>query len=333
MTSNERTKEDSSKEQYLKIANRHLNEFQSLNNVSHIDWDSYLSFLDEKQSTISIATWRLFKASNVYMLEELGEFFYADKLKQFPNTVALRKTTATSAKKQKSIPVAKDMEILKDLLARSKKEGGRGWYRVLMAFYITIRKTGMRPSEIKTASFINTHSGLIGHTLILRIKNGKATNQRSFGQFRHISLDKLSEKDILYIKFAIETANNKKCPLTGEIFDEEYFYERLRKRFQYVVKKLFPNAKKNISLYSCRHQLIADLKHNGYALNEISAVVGHGNDLTATEHYGRKKYGATTAGLPVPSSIEVQKIRLLYDSKSQKQANYKDLKNEQARSK
>ena len=83
--------------------------------------------------------------------------------------------------------------------------------------------------------------------------------------------------------------------------------------------KLFPKKTK-ITLYSCRHQCIADLKHNGYQLSEIAAIVGHGNDATATEHYGKKRYGRKRGGLPQPNPNDVAKIKQVLAVKVQKWA-------------
>ena len=100
----------------------------------------------------------------------------------------------------------------------------------------------------------------------------------------------------------------------GQEIDFSTFYENVRKRLYNIVIRLFPRSKKHVTLYSARHQLIADLKASGYALSDIACIVGHGNDVTASEHYGKKRVGLHKQNLPKANPPDLDKIRKVYKS-------------------
>lgn len=79
-----------------------------------------------------------------------------------------------------------------------------------------------------------------------------------------------------------------------------------------TVKKLLPRTQSDIMMYSARHQLIANLKYAGLSRAEIACIVGHGNDITATEHYGKKRCGTQSAGLPIHNKADISKIRMRF---------------------
>jgi hypothetical protein len=65
--------------------------------------------------------------------------------------------------------------------------------------------------------------------------------------------------------------------------------QQMNIRLASIRKKL--GIREKITLYSARHQFIADAKASGLTLYEIAALVGHASIRTASEHYGKKKVG------------------------------------------
>lgn len=103
------------------------------------------------------------------------------------------------------------------------------------------------------------------------------------------------------------------------------FYYKLSRKFGRIIKSLYPTKKQLITMYSCRHQCIANMKNGGYKAVEIAVIVGHGNDVTATEHYGKKKVGHNFR-LPIPNRLGIDKIKQFSEKRLAKFNNLKTIK-------
>ncbi len=178
-----------------------------------------------------------------------------------------------------------------------------GYSKQLLALTEATYIAGLRPIEWQSAIVILNAEQLDEHTLTdfdfnysggypsLLVENAKATNGRSFGRFRCIDLSEVSEQGITFIKIACFYAH--KMPLedgkdTADVFWEKY-YDKLRFSLYRVVQKILGKKGEGISLYTFRHQCIANLKAIR-SPEELAVMVGHGNDITATEHYGKQRY-------------------------------------------
>ena len=65
---------------------------------------------------------------------------------------------------------------------------------------------------------------------------------------------------------------------------------------------------KGISLYTSRHQFVADAKRAGRSKMEVASLMGHSSDETATIHYGRRIQGRGES-VPLPDPEEVARVR------------------------
>ena len=117
------------------------------------------------------------------------------------------------------------------------------------------------------------------------------------------------------IKEALSLATEPKNSF-GVNIDWEDYYAGVAGRLYSITKRLFPRNKKRPSLYSCRHQLIANLKSAGYSLVDIACISGHLTDATASEHYGKKKFGNQSASLPDANPEDLGKIKKMFGSKA-----------------
>lgn len=259
------------------------------------------------------ATWRQVKASvmhyaKIHKLNELLQHLEPMEVEDGSASIPDR----TSAMKKKSVTLGERDLINEVIIKKVRAPQPNYWYKPLFAFFNAGLAIGLRPCEWQSALWHdNPISGVDLTPPILRVKNAKSTNGRSFDQYRYIGLSRLSEKQILYVKIALTFAHNP-TTIDGNEIPWEVFYKRMRSRLLTITTNLFPRAKRNISLYSTRHQLIADLKASGISLPEIALIVGHGNDLTASEHYGKKNCGKANGHLPKANLADIDKVKTLF---------------------
>ncbi|OZB97530.1 hypothetical protein BBP29_16935 [Alteromonas macleodii] len=281
--------------------------------------------LSEK-SQISTSTWRKKKAALVWYLEKNNVQHLADSLLAISSEGAIKKPNKTSACKKKHLTKKEEDTIRQEL--ETLHDVGDFWGLQLLPITELILTTGLRPIEMKAAKlYINQqelHSEIqehLGHYSgsypVLKIRNAKNTNGRSFGEFRFVDLSEVSQRSILAIRLALLHVNKARTTENDSVSFEDY-YEVLRKAFSRLVNRLFSDKRKKISLYTYRHQCIANLKSAKTPLSHIAAIVGHGNDLTASEHYGKGRFGRGDAGLVKANTIDVGKVKLLFDKKVNK---------------
>ncbi|WP_018984015.1 site-specific integrase [Salinimonas chungwhensis] len=288
--------------------------------------DELLNQLLVEKPSISKATWFKKKASLLYYFEQLNRLDLKEQLQGISPDGSLTKTDRTSGQKKKSLTEVEESSIREELETMAKDFSS--WGKHLLAFTECILLTGMRPIELNSAAVYENveefrragydPKAYSGSWPMLHVHNGKQTNGRSFGEKRHLDLSYLNKKQLLFIKIALIYAHDLKTP-NGHSVDYTKFYNALRQAFARVINKLFNGRSRHISLYTYRHQCIADMKSdNSYSLQQIAAIVGHGNDLTATEHYGRKRSGRSRGEKVKANEVDVSKVRPLMASKLSK---------------
>lgn len=268
-----------------------------INANEEIDVRQFVIWLHEKKSTISKNTWRQYKSSVVYYLENHQDYEASTEaleyLKEKTSIGALTKTNKTSSLKLKKISF-QDWEKLDNFLKTKNKK----WYEQLRYWLRSSILTGLRPVEWKNAVMIN-HKGQPA----LRITNAKQTNGRSHGETRTLLLTNLKPEDITKIKTHL---NNIRTFVGMDEYD--YFYKGCSVALYKACRECWPKRKKHITLYSTRHQFSANAKSSGFNTLEVAAMMGHAVDITATIHYGRKLAGNESLGI-TPIEEEVLKIK------------------------
>lgn len=243
----------------------------------------------------SRSTWRAYRAALVYFMEKNGPIEAVSVLGQSDTSPCKAKGEHTSAKKMKSFSVKHLTKIVKVL------GEGQGKNDLLLGLWVTVnRLVGLRPIEWETAVITDK---------VLVVQNAKSTNGRSHGETRHLLLSGLSQQDREALYLFVETLR--------KTVDEYGDFKKVQKacscRLWKVTRRLWPNRSTYPTLYSTRHQFSADLKKQGRPCEEIAALFGHATDKTASEHYGRGKYGESRGGSVVPPSEEVERVRRLVD--------------------
>jgi len=237
----------------------------------------------------SKSTIRKQKASLHYYFKENEFNVLKDMIEKIILTAPEKKQEKrTSAKKYKCLP---ESEYLK-LTAKINRTNGK-YDQMILAWIEATRIVGIRPKEwIQTKLIQKEHEGKVYK--ILKVMNAKNTNGRTFGKFRHIILQDLSDQEFFNITTMItfvESIQIEKGGLKEARKAWDKFYHSCRRRLSYLDQKSRPNAKKSITLYSARHQFAADLKANEIDDYEKAALMGHGSIITIDSSYGKKHQG------------------------------------------
>lgn len=253
----------------------------------NITW--FIGWLVSGVNRISKSSWRKYKAAVLTTVEEQVSHF-SSAVNPYPYVVAMEFLKSfdhpgedadmpkrTARLKQKKISLH-DLEKIKMYCDARKLESFRLTYEWLIAGVWL----GLRPSEWRTATYVEGEDGIS----YLKVKNGKNTNGRSHGEYRHIMLVDFSVDEINLIKRLVAKFSSLK---TKEEFARIYATTRLK--LIETNKALWPNRKQNITLYSARHQFSANAKASGVSLKELAALMGHAVDDTALAMYARRIQG------------------------------------------
>jgi len=263
--------------------------------------------------TKSYSWLRTIKASLVMHYKKQSMFAEAEKINSLSSAECKRSDLQTSAKKKKNISEKKLVKLDAFFEERIKTSSDT----LLSPAYAFMKATlhcGLRPSEWQSARLVESTESLLkatdglglysGKFPAMTVINGKATNGRSFGKYRILDLSDFTDKQRMFVNLAIYYASG----VNKADFDWDSFYNNVRVTINRVISTNFPSLK-GLSLYTFRHQCIANLKHAGYSLEEIAVIVGHGTDLTASQHYAKKRYGHTTQNLVKPNHSDIPRIK------------------------
>lgn len=256
----------------------------------------FVGWLCAYKNILSYASWKLYKASVVYFIEENypDELEILEKLKEVTPDNKVKKTLQSSNKKMKKFPV-NDFIAIVSFLEKSNYKNNIELKNWLYAGVLT----GLRPVEWGEAKLSEDFSKLI-------VKNAKNTNGRSHGDFRTIHLEYLSDIEKKYIQEQVKNANYYK-----ELGQYDKFQKSCGDLLRTVSKKLYPKRKQHPCLYSLRHQFAADAKASGLSREEIAALMGHAVDDTATNHYAKKQMGKSFTRVKADPE-EVLRIKKVY---------------------
>lgn len=275
---------------------------------------AFIDFLILKTKNKTTANWRLLKAGCVYYFAQAGQVALSREIEKITSnhTHAKSLLRQTSSTKKKSVSESEKNAINQFLKSSANSESPSYYDRITVSMFNAILAVGLRPCEWEFAEILEESVECVAlQPPILKVKNAKSTNGRSFADYRYIGITDLSELSVKFIEYTIHhcksPADSRGNPIT---FDA--FYHGIRNRMHAVVRKALPKSSSCITMYSARHQLIANLKRSGLGLVEIACIVGHGNDLTASEHYGKKRKGNLVKGLPLHNKTDEPKIRQIF---------------------
>lgn len=198
-------------------------------------------------------------------------------------------------------------QILLKLIGTSKAQ-----LRTLTLFIKANLMIGLRPIEWADASFFSEYDPQRGKKtgqLGLSIKNAKVSKERGNGEYREIILHNIRADQLSVLREYREVVyafieNNQDVILRDGLYYS--FYKNLQQQLKNFQKKNgFGGGE---SLYSTRHQCVADAKKRGLTRVEVAAMFGHKSPATAEAHYGRKSDGKGGVGF-LPSVMSMEAVK------------------------
>jgi hypothetical protein len=319
------TRQPETEQNYLKRAlwfEGHTARHLSLENPGPLEVAAYAL---ERREEWSKSTWRQMKAALIFRYVAMGtqlSLEAADILRDGHQSVCVSKTGRTSARRAKTV----HLEDLEDVITRIRASTSK--YAFMLETWLLLgAEIGLRPHEWGQAQLIFSSPLELGDvdavdadqdaTLpqpYLRIKNAKATNGRSHGEFRHLNLSRLRPG-------LTEMVGEFSELMTDVVRDGLYrlYYESCRKLLYRINVDIHGKKPgKWIQLYSPRHKFSADAK-KALGTGGVAAVMGHATTKTASEHYGRRITATGSLG-PRPIAAEVIRIRQVRGHKSRTKA-------------
>jgi len=222
-------------------------------------------------------------------------------------------TTQTSAMKAKCLPDADHIKI------RAKLERSLSRYAgILIDLLHAGRLTGLRPIEWRQARLVPLPNG--DGPVVLEVVNAKGTQGRSHGETRTLTWPVLDPETIAVLQRCLDWAAQAAAK---DCYDADL--DGMQRLLRDTCRRLWPRRKYHYALYSCRHQFAADAKRV-YSPEEVAALMGHGSDTTATQHYGRPSRGKggrqqapnPSFPLPEPNPAEVARVRRVLAGRRQR---------------
>lgn len=273
------------------------------------DWDLHphdlLDWLHNFRDGVSAAYWRRTKAALAWYLDTLGQSALSDSVRSV-STEGCAKAKHTSANKKKSVTDEELGQLTKYLLSPGASEISVASYY----FFVSCLLTGMRPVEWSQCDFEVDMDPLTSEVdaITIVVQNAKATNGRAHGKTR----------TLLFPSTRV-TPQEFQALINHWRFTERHlaagtfatFQRDVGKKIQYAARKLWPRKRRRITLYSTRHQSMANGKSSGRPRAFIAAMHGHATDRTCGEHYGRKQYGKAGRVYAEVPEEEVARVRVV----------------------
>lgn len=273
-------------------------------------------YLKEKFDTNSIAqsTGRALKAASLYWLAEeaqrlvgqgsnIADYEEAyDKVRELQARSLPRVTHETSSMKLKYFP----KEMLDNFIENAEKSSSR-YIPSLVAFIEANLLIGLRPSEWFDTNFFSYLSEGNKKSLAISVKNAKTSNGRANGERREIILHNISNanlsKLLLMQEIIASFASKYPASTSSETLTKEFFVP-LQKTLNSQLRRLGYPKDAIPTLYSTRHQAVANAKSSGITDRELAALFGHSSTKTQKRHYGKKMHGwAKTSFRPSLESL------------------------------
>lgn len=270
--------------------NRLLKQYATFNKTpaSDAEWLEFATWITENKAlNISSSNWAFTKSRILTVIDDPR---IREILNSVVNTNDKKLAQKTPAKQMPDEVMSQLSKVLKNVQSIHAEDALR-WLRVT-------RLTGLRPKEWPFTTII------FGDAPYLRIVNATKGSSQLRGEdaplLRNFPINHLSDIEIEEIAshIAISTRIYQEGGDAGFV------------QFQKAVSQVIYNANKhlpdkmkeagNYGLYSCRHQLFADLKKSGqYSIKSIGTLLGTSSEWIVRRTYAGKRKGRSDSNLPI----------------------------------
>jgi hypothetical protein len=275
----------------------------------------------ERRHEWAKSTWRQTKAALIFRYSAMGTaeaMIALDSLRDGDQSPCAVRTDRTSARRAKAVTPEALARVIAEV-RRAKSE-----YAALLETWLLLgAEAGLRPHEWTRAEVIWARPHELGDVEAgaaapednsqdqpqpyLRIKNGKRTNGRSHGEYRHLNLQRLNGAMVDMIgEFA-----SLMCQAQADGLYDSYYGGCRKLLLRINVRLKLAKSDKLVQLYSPRHKFSSQAK-KVLETEGVAALMGHKTTKTASEHYGRRsvKTGGSLGPRPVASEVlRVRKVR------------------------
>lgn len=275
-------------------------------NFEDTDAVKFVRWLISRKPEFKASTWRMYRQSVFVMLmdykaidkgnyiDDAIEMIQEDSVVRASNSLSGtkrnndvsdgKKKENSSSLKYKKFPLNDFKRVIAWLRFKSRSKIGRDLEIWLKAGLLT----GLRPSEWKGTDLVivKDDSTIYGRRAYLHVICAKATNGRGFDVVRTLDLSVMPDDELKLIQ---EQSDKSVALYEKDAF--ELHYRECADLLKRCGKTLWPRRKMRYTLYSCRHQAIANWKSSGMSKIEIAVLAGHASHQTAGESYGRKSSG------------------------------------------
>ena len=270
-----------------------------------VDNDELVFLLIADREKYAMRSWRYLKAAVMFSLRENPALNRdAIALLDSVSSKGLKKESDKgTGKRLKNIPSHIASEIVfnllvDDSLGKTKRKYSIDAANILLA---TI-ETGLRPSEWVEALIYESTGESNRNEIILHVKNGKYNSFRGNGPYREIYITDLEDDKIKTIGETIKLFRDNALRVSD--YAREINREIKRSLDELVRLGRIHKRYARISLYSARHQFIADAKSAKLPFREVAALAGQRSQKTASWHYARSAVGKGSVSVrPTPESI------------------------------
>ena len=250
--------------------------------------------------TISAATWRTYKQGALCVILPIDDGIIAiEKIQAAGSkgTKCLRKAAKpcsplakTSAKRSPKISLDELHALCAECLRRSsrkrKNAQQRGTSEMLSDLLIAGLVTALRPGEWRQTVLLQDHiPGSPAERLDwqLLVYNSKSSNGRGNGKMRLLDLSEMHEDILLIVANVVNDARGGDLQWSRKL-------ARCAELLADIGLKIWPDRRDRITLISCRHQCLANLKRKSGTV-VAAAVAGHSDPNSPDRHYGHKRFG------------------------------------------
>jgi len=303
---------------YTKNAIGLIRQFLSIGEDESINSEDINRWLSATRSSYRASTWRFARAAFSNLLEkaalylsnsiidktdykvveetkkEISEIINSlEKIKKLKWSAAPINIGKTTAQRSKELPPKSSSNKKKfvepDILFRLDefiRHSGSDWQRRGLILSWAMMFTGLRPCEWE-----NVDMQIINeHTIKLIVINAKSTNGRANGLTRELIIN--NEVAMKAVQEQVASVINWKAnqQKDKEVDFRKTYVASCANGLRIAQIQCFGKSY-NITPYSFRHQFSANMKSSGQSKEIIAYLMGHASELTAGQHYGKKRKG------------------------------------------
>lgn len=189
-----------------------------------------------------------------------------------------KKAAAQKKERRKSLPMKELLELVRYF--RSREDEFSRW---ICGYILIASRLGWRPGEI-----INLHR----EGNLIRSAAEKNTNNRGLADTCEVDISAYFEKARLFNSVSLTSE------IDSWIADARKWetYCGGRKKLLTNINGRLATASKHCEIervctYTFRHFAISCMKASGFTCAEIAVIINHASNRTASEHYGKRRYG------------------------------------------